>query len=315
MPRFPVHRALALVLAGLALAAFAPGLLAAGESAEAERAERPAPAIETEAPGLYAVDAALAVDVAGVRVERGVDRSMQDPGTTLAPDHRAEVDLAEVAPVEAPVDLDLALGAGRSVGERKTTPLAAAVAAAGPAAAFATPVVAVATGVGLAALAALAWLWPQVKKVAAVVLYAHIGRAQVFENEVRERVFGIIRAEPGIHASDIAAKAAVSWGTALYHLDVLEQNAMVVVHKDGRYRRYFANGAAGSKQATSVLRNERTATVHRLLTERPGLAQRELAEAASMSPQALHWHLVRLEQGGLLRKEREGRLVRHYAAG
>jgi DNA-binding transcriptional ArsR family regulator len=34
-----------------------------------------------------------------------------------------------------------------------------------------------------------------------------------------------------------------------------------------------------------------------------------------MSPQALHWHLARLVGAGLVRKERAGRVVRHFTLG
>lgn len=309
-----VHRVLSLIALALAAASLAPSLLAAqGVAASAPVTTTPA-AVTTEGADLYGLDAALALEAAGLVVERSVGRDVADPGTTLVPDHEVQADLGDVAPTDLPVDAALGLAALREKGATTSHPLSAQVASSGPAYALASPVVAIAAASGFALVAAALWLWPHLKKVALLGLFAHIGRAEVFDNEVRERVFALIRAEPGIHATDIATKTGVSWGTALYHLEVLEQNAMVAVHKDGRYRRYFVSGAGVEKQMTSVLRNERTAGVRDTIAGRPGLTQKELSEAVGMSPQALHWHVVRLDRAGLVRKERDGRTVRHFVA-
>lgn len=148
----------------------------------------------------------------------------------------------------------------------------------------------------------------------ALALYAKITRAEVFDNSVRERIFDAIRANPGLSASDLARLADVSWGTTIYHLDVLEQTRMVTSLRKGRYRRYFENGASlgASKDVVALLRNPVTAGVVTTLQSVPGATQKELAAATNMSPQALHWHLARLVANGIVRKEREGRVVRHF---
>ncbi len=164
----------------------------------------------------------------------------------------------------------------------------------------------------------LAWAWPTLKDVLgrAVVapLYAHIGRAEVFENDVRERLFELVKTEPGISPSELSSRLGVSWGTTIYHLDVLEQNRMLVSVKDGRYRRYFENGgaAADRREAVAVLRNAQTAAVAERVSMTPGLSQKDLAHAIGLSPQALHWHAARLLRAGIVTKVREGRVVRFY---
>jgi predicted transcriptional regulator len=152
--------------------------------------------------------------------------------------------------------------------------------------------------------------------VPAIGLYAKISRAEVFDNGVREHIFEAIRARPGVSASDLAKLAGVSWGTTIYHLEVLEQNRMVTSLRKGRHRRYFENGAQldATKDVVALLQNPVTATVAQTVRASPGATQKDLAHATGMSPQALHWHLARLCQAGLVRKERAGRFVRHFAS-
>jgi DNA-binding transcriptional ArsR family regulator len=169
----------------------------------------------------------------------------------------------------------------------------------------------------LAGLAA--WLWGPAAKKALLLpvlgLYARVTRAEVFDNSVRERIFHAIKANPGLSASDLAKAAGVSWGTTIYHLDVLEQNRMVTSLRKGRHRRYFENGAALTvpKETVAVLQNPVTAQVVTSIQGQPGATQKELAGRVGLTPQALHWHLQRLVAVGLVRKERDGRVVRHFS--
>lgn len=166
----------------------------------------------------------------------------------------------------------------------------------------------------------LAYFWPSVKtwvfRVGFIPLYAKISRAEVFHNSVREGIFNTIKAQPGVSASDLARAAGVSWGTTIYHLEVLEQNKMVSSIRNGRHRRYFENGCVigTSKDVVAILQNTVTANVERNVRSTPGATQKELASATGMSPQALHWHLTRLVRVGVVRKQRDGRVVRHFAA-
>src|SRR5581483_4006073 len=219
-----------------------------------------------------------------------------------------------------PVGLDasLALGTGREA-SREAAP-AGAVATSSVAE---SPVLLQGATAALAAAAfagagLLAYFGAGIKKVLwlpVVTLYAKVSRAEVFQNEVRERIFQAIRANPGASASDLAHAAGVAWGTTIYHLDVLEQTRMVTSLREGRHRRYFENGAqlAATKETVAILCNPVTAQVAQRVKATPGLTQKDLAQATGLTPQALHWHLVRLVRSGVVRKQREGRVVRHFS--
>lgn len=248
----------------------------------------------------------LAVGVPGLPVPQHVIGSDQHVDTAALP-----------LPVKLGIDVSKPGGAGATSGpgstasiesldQRAITPLAAGAAIG---------------AVAFASAGLIAYFFTSIKTWAAralflpaVGLYARVTRAEVFDNAVRELIFGAIRARPGISASDLAKLANVSWGTTTYHLEVLEQNRMVSSLRKGRHRRYFENGAdlATSKDVVALLQNPVTASIAQQICNVPGATQKDLARATGMTPQALHWHIVRLCGAGIVRKERAGRFVKHY---
>ena len=301
-----------LCILGLALVTWSASAALGLASLERDAAEdAPAPARESASPS----DVTAVVDVEG---PLGLDRAQRIdlpalPVGGLLPEQRA-VDTGElplgarvrVGLESAPADAEPQRGAGSGyrIREQRTEALDGASLAL------------VASAFTLAGLAT--YFWGGVKKALLlpfIGLYARITRAEVFDNSVRERIFHAIKASPGLSASDLAKAAGVSWGTTIYHLDVLEQNRMVTSLRKGRHRRYFENGAALSvpKETVAVLQNAVTAQVVSSIKGQPGATQKELASRVGLTPQALHWHLQRLVQVGLVQKVREGRVVRHFS--
>lgn len=281
----------------------------------------PAAQASTGAVGGLALDASVEVDLAGVKVARDVSldpeqaRAAKLPGLSA---QRAERLAPDALPVSADLGVDLQMGSHLEREGEEGGSVAGQAAAVEP---VATPrsLVLAAALVGAAGLlvlfaSSIGGLAKKLLVLPIVGLYAKVARSEVFENQVRERIFEAIRTTPGIAATDLARHANVAWGTTIYHLDVLEQTSMVTSIREGRHRRYFLNGAPldGTKQSVAILQNRVTAEVVERIRTAPGATQKELASATRMSPQALHWHLTRLVGAGLVRKEREGRVVRHF---
>ncbi|MHB8586818.1 MAG: winged helix-turn-helix transcriptional regulator [Thermoplasmatota archaeon] len=184
----------------------------------------------------------------------------------------------------------------------------------GPAGTAAT----VAIGIGgLAGLGVVAWYWPRLRFAGTALvlpLYSRIQRESVMDQSTRERIYGIIREDPGVHAHQISSRAGVGWGTTVYHLKLLEDHRLVVGERQGRYKRFFPSaGYVGVKSAMGALRNETSSAVAAFVAEHPGTSQREVCEALNISASLVSWHVDRLEQAGLLKRVREGRSVRYFA--
>ena len=307
---------IALVLSGSAVSLGYVDLPGATRATPAEAPQERAVATGVEADARIALDTPLArTSPVTIELEPAPLSGMRTPGLSVDRDIGVEQ-----AGVGIAADLEVASGSHRtkSAGEDATLSTSSTTILTAPPAVSAAAAAAAFTLAG-----ALAYFWPTLKTwlarfgiAPALLLYAKISRAEVFDNGVRERIFRSIRANPGVSASDLARLADVSWGTTIYHLDVLEQTRMVTSIRKGRYRRYFENGAAltVSKDVLAVMQNPVTAQVVQTLRAAPGVTQKELAGATQMTPQALHWHLARLVSAGVVRKEREGRVVRHFVS-
>lgn len=317
------------VLTGLALVAlgillpFSVMAMAPAETSTLSPGAAPAAREAVPAHDLLTVEAGLEVEALGQRVSVDRSESAGIPVRVAVPKQEARVG-TEDAPVDTsalPASVGISLGVGTGSAAQAAGPSVQGAAVAAVDTLQMPPNVALLAGAAVAVVGLLVWAWPTVKSIlgkllVVMPLYAHIQRDEVFNNQVRERIFGVVKGDPGVSATEVAERAGVAWGTTLYHLNVLEQNRMVVRVKDGRYLRYFENGAvgSGSRAGLMLLRNATTAKVAETVAATAGLTQKDLSARLDMTPQALHWHLQRLEAAGMVRKVREGRVVRHYAA-
>lgn len=229
-------------------------------------------------------------------------------------------DTGEVTTGTAPTELvetDLALAFPVSTAAAPAEPasigIAAALIEAGPAA----PVVALAAAAAGASMLGLYGIWRVLKwtGLAAIVpLYSNISDAEILDDPNRAGIYSLIQAEPGISTKDIADRLDLAWGTVTHHLGKLEKRRFVVSKKYGKYRRFFANGAGGvqEKDALAVLRLDRTGDVAALIQQQPGMTQKAVSQVLGVSSSTILWHVKRLEEVHLVRKVREGKLVRYY---
>ena len=181
----------------------------------------------------------------------------------------------------------------------------------------ASPAVVLAAAAAGASLAGLYGVWRLLKwtgLAAFLPLYSHITDDEILVDANRGAIYRLIQTEPGISTKDIAVRLDLAWGTVTHHLGKLEKRRFVVSKKYGKYRRYFANGAGGTqdKDALAVLRLDRTGDVAQLIRTSPGMTQKAVSIALGVSSSTILWHVKRLEEVNLVRKVREGKLVRYY---
>lgn len=145
--------------------------------------------------------------------------------------------------------------------------------------------------------------------------FAKLRKEDILDNRLRDQILHLIKAEPGIHASDIARRVEAGWGTIVYHLSVLERNKLVSSLVDGRHKRFFPVGIVdfSRRGQLGVLRNETTKTIFEMIANDPGIIQGEVAGRSGLSVPAAIWHLKRLEDAGLVGRAKEGRRVHYFA--
>ncbi|HUR69318.1 MAG TPA: hypothetical protein VM370_08725 [Candidatus Thermoplasmatota archaeon] len=171
---------------------------------------------------------------------------------------------------------------------------------------------------GAGALVALLYFWPRLKyawTLALLPMYTRIERDAVLEHEKRDELYELIRVTPGIHAHEIGEKARIGWGTTVYHLKLLENHGLIVSKKSGRYKRFFVNTGEYTKKKDvyGALRNETAKGVADYIVNHPGTTQKEMCAALGIQPSLASWHVEKLEGVELVKRVKDGRMVRYFA--
>jgi predicted transcriptional regulator len=138
-----------------------------------------------------------------------------------------------------------------------------------------------------------------------LALYRRILPNRALAHPVRERLLEAVRAHPGIHESDLAREVGLRHNHVQYHLRVLEEVGIVETRHFGGLKCIFELGKLSSaEKAMAMAQRGRSQEVLLLVTQEPGIAQRELARRLGMSESSIKWHLDRLEGSGVVRTER-----------
>lgn len=127
-------------------------------------------------------------------------------------------------------------------------------------------------------------------------------------HEIRASIYEFIKQSPGAYLSKISASVNVTLTTTRYHLDVLEDEGHVTrAHVRGK-RRYFP-GSDNEVHFIAALNDEGTASVLVTLAKLGEASGVQLADELDRDASTISHHLSRLEQAGLIKREREGRRI------
>lgn len=148
----------------------------------------------------------------------------------------------------------------------------------------------------------------------ALPLYSRLRRSELLDNDVRQRIHQAVETHPGVSIIQVCRAAKVGWGTAVYHLQRLERDRMIVSRRDGQYRRFFLNGHApvgAADPAAKALGHPLAARIAAFVAANPGAAQKDVCLALGIQPPLASKWLGRLLDAGLLTSRREWKLVRY----
>ena len=125
----------------------------------------------------------------------------------------------------------------------------------------------------------------------------------VLSLDSRRRIYDCIRKNPGAHLREVARSLDLPLGTALYHLDYLSQNELIVVRRDGRYKRFFVKHMLGrlEKDYVSAFHHAVPRRIALVLLARGKRTQRELCEEVGVSRSTLSFHVNNLVEKGILK--------------
>jgi predicted transcriptional regulator len=139
-------------------------------------------------------------------------------------------------------------------------------------------------------------------------LYSKYDDSDPLDHDARDRLHGTIDEAPGTHLSALCERADVSLSTARHHLRVLEGEGLVSSVKQRGKRRYYPADAS-DRELAAAMADDAAATVLETLVHTGPAPVSTLAEELDRDPSTVTHHLKRLDEDGLVVRERDGRAV------
>lgn len=129
-------------------------------------------------------------------------------------------------------------------------------------------------------------------------------------NERRSHIFELIHARPGVSQSSLVAETGLATSTVRYHLGVLESAGLVQARTVlGQVRLAELGVPRVNVDLEAALSDGGTAPVLTAVAGLDGPSVSEVADELSKAPSTVSYHVERLEEAGLLERERAGRRV------
>lgn len=130
--------------------------------------------------------------------------------------------------------------------------------------------------------------------------------------DTRERIAGRIRADPGVHFSELVRVLDLAPGQVQYHLHRLRgSDAVVAGEHFGRTHYYPPSFDAAERRTMAALRRETAAAIAGVLAENGPRRPADVAETVGIARSTLAHHVERLVEVGVVERRRtaDGRVT------
>lgn len=136
-------------------------------------------------------------------------------------------------------------------------------------------------------------------------------------NPTQSRVYGYIRAHPGVHLRKISRQLGLAIGDVQYHIHRLERDGAIKSVRRGLYRFFYASSLVGDDGGAmlAALSQDTPRELLLHLVESPASTQEDLAQATGLSQPSISWHMKRLAELGVIRRRQNGRFVSYHLVG
>jgi DNA-binding transcriptional ArsR family regulator len=153
-------------------------------------------------------------------------------------------------------------------------------------------------------------LGDKVWKLAAVLRYSQWDDSDPLEHEGRTEVYDAVEDSPGIYLSALEERTDGSLSSLRYHLRILESEGLITTEKVRGKRRYFpVERDPADPELVAALDDPATEAILTTLAEEGPASGGDISEALDRDPSTISHHLSRLEDDGLVVRERDGRAV------
>lgn len=143
--------------------------------------------------------------------------------------------------------------------------------------------------------------------------YTRITRTNVFQNKVRLLIYEYVRENPGAPFSQIRGTFGLQNGVAAHHMAVLERQGFLHSERKGQHRRFYPDGNVSLWKDLPL--SPLQSSILEAVRGNPGIGVRELSRTMGRRASSVGDNVKALAREGLLRTEREGRMLRCYVVG
>ncbi|WMW26383.1 winged helix-turn-helix transcriptional regulator [Methanolobus sediminis] len=134
-------------------------------------------------------------------------------------------------------------------------------------------------------------------------------------NPKMQEIASYIAENPGCMESEIAHDLDLKRGTLRYHLSRLSSDNRIQKFKKGKLKRLF-HITYSKTEEQKVLhlhkKNENRKRIIEIITERPGITGKELANLLKIDKSTVHWHIKELHKDDLIDFKKNGRYKMYY---
>lgn len=142
----------------------------------------------------------------------------------------------------------------------------------------------------------------------ALFRYSRYDDSDPLKHEGRASVFETIEDTPGVYLSAVSQRTRLSLSSVRHHLRILEQESLVMSVKVHGKRRFYPTDSE-QVELTAALNDEATANVIEALSRLGPASVSDLANDLDRDPSTVTHHLQRLDDDGIVHRERDGRTV------
>lgn len=140
--------------------------------------------------------------------------------------------------------------------------------------------------------------------------YPHrLSMEDVLENDIRNTIINLILEEPGIHYSELLRQIDTSASNLAWHLDILETYKVIHKHRIGKFLIFYPYLEKNpfTNLDPTIAKSKTTLEIFDIIGENPGIYQGKIAKRLDINRKSVQYHLDKLEELHLIRKEKEGR--------
>jgi len=150
------------------------------------------------------------------------------------------------------------------------------------------------------------------KLIFVVLGFKIVDKRNILDNPDRSSIYTYIRAKPGAYIDEIVEKTGLVRGRVRHHINILEVQNKIEVHKDGGKIRYFENNSTYDEEERKIISALQNVTNQRIISEIQNgkcNTNSSLAHEIGVSRATISWYMRTLKEVELINEERKGKNI------